>query len=197
VGSIAEAATLEDSAFGRVIGKRLSPIVSGDADATSAFLATVVPAGKAGWATVLGAYQDKLVLVPDHGAGDAFWVIDPKTGAATAMLRDGTGGAVEKCGKLNGADRWNIGVGILGFACVFNPIPYVCVGLTVLSAVLTATSVILNKSVGETTTFSVFSGVFGASGPGASLKPPIPVGGGLAVVGVIILLTLISFECFD
>ena len=191
LASIAEAATFEQSAFSRVNGKKLSPIVTGDADATANFLATVPPAGKAGWTTVLAAYQGKLVLVPARGEGDAFWVVDPETGATTAVLRDGTGGAYD-CPSIGTLDAINLAVGVLGIGCTLGaPFPFTCLGLTVASIALTVASIIENGT-GDTTAFGVFSGVFGASVPGV---PKIGLGGRVGVVGVVLALTLISLEC--
>ncbi|MGW6282631.1 hypothetical protein [Kribbella sp. NPDC055071] len=194
--SVAEAATFDDSAFNRVSGQKLTPILTGDADKTAAFLATVPAAGKSAWSTVLGAYQDKLVLVPAAGTGGALWVVDPTSGATTAVLLDGTGGALDSCPKLNKWDVLNLIVGVGGLACTLGAVvnPLFCVGMTVFSIAFTAASVI-ESGAGETTPFGLFGSVFGASLP-ASMKVPMPgIGGRIGVAGLLITLTLITLEC--
>jgi hypothetical protein len=200
LASVAEAATFDDSAFSRIDGKKLSPILAGDTDAVAAFVATVPAAAKADWGTVLAAYQDKLVLVPALGAGDAFWVVDPHSGATTAMLRDGTGGAYDGCPSLNGADWANLVVGVLGLGCTLGgaaAFPFICLALTVASVVLTVASLIIS-GIGQTTSFGVLGTAFGATMQNPFSPAKLPgLGTRIGVAGVIIGLTLVTLECVD
>lgn len=196
--SIAEAATLDDSAFSRLIGKKLTPIVNGDGTVSAAFLASVPVAQKSAWGTVLDAYQDKNVLVPVGGAANALWVIDPGTGATTAVLLDGTGGALAVCPSLNGWDWANLVAGVIGVGCTLGAIvaPFLCAGVTAASIAFTAFSV-LQSGWTPGASFGTAGGVFGASLP-PKYAPPTPrLGGRIGVAGLVITLTLISLECAE
>ena len=71
------------------------------------FVTTLPTANQPAWEAVLYStfYQQlQHIVVPTGGTTAAFWVIDAKTGAATAMLLDGSGGARSDAGGCSSAD---------------------------------------------------------------------------------------------
>ena len=132
----AEAATFPDSAYHRLSGQKLQPVVVNDFTARDAFLATVPAARQAAWRYALTTYTDYHLVVPEKGAAEAFWVVDPNSGAGKAVLLDSTGGAMTLVAcKSDAFDELALCVAELSIFCSLSPAGYsfYCVGINVLA----------------------------------------------------------------
>ncbi|PPK68567.1 hypothetical protein V5P93_004325 [Actinokineospora auranticolor] len=190
-----------DSAHGRLLDRplRYLPIGTGVPDDVKAGLP---PSAAAVLARTLDRYAGYHRLVPANGAVNAFWVVEPLTGTATAVLPDGTGGVRQQADKdvdlllfalLIATLVAGLGCNLIGDASR-GPVYYlVCIGLTIESIALTAAGVFPPDKPPTFTTvpFSVFSTLLGL---GLSGKTALP--GRIGVTLVIAILTILSMESF-
>ncbi len=191
--SAAEAATFDDSAYQRLSGRRLQSLAVGDLGAFNSFINTVPTGNQARWTAVLRKYEDFHRLVPAGATSEALWIVAPDTGVAKAILLDGTGGAfsVHEC-ELSGEDIFSLILSAIGLICTIGgPAinPWFCLGVTVLSVVMTVV-VIFEEAGSAGTPYGAFATAFGAVG-----KKTASIGGRLGVAGVVITLTAISLQC--
>lgn len=191
--SVAEAATFDDSAYERLSGRSLVPLVVGDLGGYDSFLKGVTADKRDAWAAVLRKYEDFHRLVPAGGTSDALWIVSPDTGVTKAILLDGTGGAfgIQQC-ELSGEDIFSLILSALGLICTVGGAainPWFCLGVTVLSVIMTVV-VIFEEAGSSGTPYGAFATAFGAGG-----KKVASLGGRLGVAGVVITLTAISLQC--
>ena len=93
----AEATNFDSSAFSSLVGRPLTFLPATDYGPWRTFLNALPAAQQPGWEAVLNTTfytATQHALVPTGGATAAFWVVDSTTGAATAVLLDGSGGAL-------------------------------------------------------------------------------------------------------
>jgi hypothetical protein len=203
----AEAANFDASAFSSLAGQPLTFIAAGDHAALDTFVDTLPAAQQAAWDSALETIYFLAtlhILVPTGGSTAAFWVVDSSTGAATAVLLDGSGGAMSDdastCGSGIDAstlviDALNLLLAILVNACIAlaksgagTASSFFCTG-KMASAIYAGTGLILviasGYSGGPWSALASFAGLF------------IPIAGksaGAARVGkVAVSLTLTAF----
>jgi hypothetical protein len=183
----AEAANFDSSAFTSLTGLDLTFIGVGDSSGINTFVATLPAADQPAWEAVLYStfYQQlQHIVVPTGGTTAAFWVIDAKTGAATAMLLDGSGGARSDAGGCTSADfgvLLNLLNGLLSLfsiGCTFAG--FTCLGPQTAEIYL-ITGLILAVVGG------IYSGNFlGAIASVAALAIPFNVAGNVAKLGSVV-----------
>jgi hypothetical protein len=144
-----EGATFADSAFSRLSGTALTVLAAGDGNAADAFLKTVPSAQQTAWQTVIGTYASVHILVPKGAVAAAMWVVDPNSGATSAVLLDGSGGALTvaaACPPATDGEKLMViinGLLTLGnLVCVFTVVPYFCMGVTVANIAILAAAVL-------------------------------------------------------
>ena len=144
-----EGATFADSAFSRLTGTALTVLAAGDGNAVDAFLKTVPSAQQTAWQTVLGTYSAVHILAPKGAVAAAMWVVDPNSGATSAVLLDGSGGALTvaaACPPATDGEKLMViinGLLTLGnLVCVFTPVPYFCMGVTVANIAILTTAIL-------------------------------------------------------
>ncbi len=109
----AEGAYFDSSAFASLADQSLTFIAVGDHAGIDTFIATLPTAQQPAWQAILfSTYypQTQHLLVPTAGAIAAFWVVDAATGAATAVLLDGSGGALSEDARCNNGSLDGVGV---------------------------------------------------------------------------------------
>jgi hypothetical protein len=93
----AEAASFDASAFSSLAGRPLTFLSATTRGPWDAFINALPAAQQSAWGGVLNtAYYTSTqhALVPTGATTAAFWIVDSSTGAATAVLLDGSGGAM-------------------------------------------------------------------------------------------------------
>ncbi len=93
----AEATNFDASAFSSLAGRPLTFLPAGTRGPWDTFIDALPAAQQPAWEAVLNTTFYGLTLhavVPTGGATAAFWIVDSTTGAATAVLLDGSGGAL-------------------------------------------------------------------------------------------------------
>jgi hypothetical protein len=186
-----EAVAFDTSAFSQLVGKPLATLAQGDSAASEAFLQTVPAAQQPSWQTVLDEYAYFHVLAPTGGAVPALWVIDPATGAATAVLLDGSGGALAvyaSCDPLSQNEKILLVVNTLltlaSLACLFPINVYFCLGATTLGIFFTVYGILADGAIGLT---GVPGTLVGLNVPGSAGRF-IPKTGFGGVIGAIVIL---------
>ncbi len=205
--AMSEAVTLDDSAYNRLRGQSLVALVAGDYRGLDGFVASVPAEKQTSWRTVLAIYDGSHFVVPAAGAADALWVVDPASGAASAVMLDGSGGAIAtaECEGPSTIDFINAILALLGLLCTFAIVTAVwfCVGLTVASVGLMVIALFADDFT-PGTPFGVMSTIWGSSldfsiGPGVTslgkITPIKSIGGRFGVAAVVLLLLAISLEC--
>jgi hypothetical protein len=186
--SAAEAATFHDSAYTRLSGQTLVPVVSGDPGAASAYLKTVPPGRAAAWKAMLTVYQDYHLLLPQAGAADAFWIVEPNTGVAKAMLLDGTGGGLirSKCSYDN-FDQAGIALAMLSIMCSgpISSYSLYCVGINTAATGMAVAS-LFNSHWDPGTPVSIALGVY---------NPWESMAGTSAGIGIMLLMITLQSGC--
>jgi hypothetical protein len=194
--SAAEAATFDDSAYSRLSGRPLTALPYGDFGAQNAFLKTVPPNKLEAWSTMASLYEDLHKLVPASGAGDAFWVVDPDTGAAKAMLLDSTGGAIIHDGcNFSATDQMAMTLSMLAVMCSYSPevFPVVCLGINTAATAMTVAG--LFDPASDANLGSPFSALLGAFNP-LGVGNFTPQYGTLnAAIGLALILVTIQSSC--
>ena len=92
----AEATSFDASAFSSLTGRSLTFLPASTRGPWDTFIDALPAAQQPSWQAVLNTTYytaTQHALVPSGGTTAAFWVIDAATGAATAVLLDGSGGA--------------------------------------------------------------------------------------------------------
>jgi hypothetical protein len=142
----AEATNFQASAFSSLTGRPLTLIPAEDSGALRTYVNAQPAAQQDAWEAVLiPIYESQrlLALVPTDGKTAAFWVVDSLTGAATAVLLDGSGGALTDDANCTFADDWlstflnyaNAILVLVAIGCLINAPPtnagiYYCLGKT-------------------------------------------------------------------
>ncbi len=193
--SEAEAATFADSAYKRLSGRQLTALASGDGAAITAFLKTVPAAKLDAWAAMARVYQDFHLLVPVAGGADAFWAVDQDSGAAKAVLLDGTGGGVilTAC-HYDDFDQAAIALAMLSIMCAYGGAiyPLFCTGINAASAAMCAAAQFVYTTHRDAgTPYGLGVGVLGAIGS-LDAFPNFS-----AAVGVVLLLITLQKACSE
>ena len=162
--SAAEALTFGDSGYSRLLGRPLVSLATADYGAANAFINSVPPGMRQTWKDLLHIYQDYHVLAPSAGASDAFWVVDPATGNAKAVLLDGTGGGIltARCGN-DPVDSTALSLAFLSIMCSYGGsdlYPLYCTGINTASAFMSA-ALLFTPHADAGTPFSLGMGVIG------------------------------------
>ena len=186
----AEAASMDDSAYVRLAGRKLGALPIADLGARDAFYKTVPPDRVDAWIAMSAIYWDRHLVVPQAGAGEAFWVVDPDSGVSKAVLLDGTGGAriATKC-HFSPYAEVAITLSMLSIMCGYAPevFPFVCLGITTAATAMTVASLFVPGEADAGTPFGAGAGVFN------------PLGGGFAglnaAIGVALLIVTIQASC--
>ncbi|HEY3923346.1 MAG TPA: hypothetical protein VGL75_02195 [Acidothermaceae bacterium] len=141
----AEAASFDASAFSSLAGRPLTFLPAGTRAPWDTFMNALPAAQQPAWEGVLNTTyysSTQHALVPTGAPTGAFWVVDSTTGAATAVLLDGSGGALtdDACsaGEAWLAQFLNLAGAILtlvALICIANAPPtnagiYYCLGKT-------------------------------------------------------------------
>jgi hypothetical protein len=128
----AEAANFDSSAFSSLVGRPLTFLPASDVGPWNTFVSGLPAAAQPAWQAVLNTtfYTSTLhAVVPTGATTAAFWVVDTKTGAVTAVLLDGSGGALSADGGTecaphvaSEAEEWidtlNLVLALLTSACI-------------------------------------------------------------------------------
>lgn len=187
----AEAVTYGDSAFSRLSGRTLTPIVVGDYGALNAWLNSVPADRQAAWSAIVHVYDSYHLLVPGAGAVDALWVVDPNTGVAKAVLLDSTGGGVITMAcKYDAFDQLAIAIALLSIMCAYGAaaFPFFCVGINAAAGAMAAAAMFVSPSHADAgTPYSL--GLFAIS-PYLEEFPGFNAG-----VGIILLLITLQAGC--
>jgi hypothetical protein len=189
--SQAEAATFDDSAYARLSGRGLTALAANDFSAYNEFFKTVPPARLALWKAMTRIYSDLHMVVPQAGAADAFWAVDPGTGAAKAVLLDGTGGAIvrETC-TYDGEFAMSLMLALLSIMCTETGelYAYYCTGINTAATGMCVVQIFEGKATLPATPLSLWVGIF----------KPFPKNLWFnRSVGVILLLLTLSDACTD
>ncbi len=187
--SAAEAAMFDDSAYRRLSGHALHTLATFDYPAYNEFFSTV-PSNKVGlWKAMTRIYGDHHMLVSAAGAVDAFWVVDPTTGAAKAVMLDGTGGGfIRTACKFDGEFAMSITLAYLSIMCAGAGVPYsyYCVGINVSATGMCVVQIFEGKATLPATPLGLWIGFFNP------YPNSIPFN---AAVGVVLLLLTLSDAC--
>ena len=137
----AEAATFPVSAYANLSGAALTLIKANDYGVRDAWLASLPSDQQAAWKSPIIAYDDYHRLVPAGGKAGAFWVIDPGSGVAKAVLLDSTGGGLIRAGcNYDAFDSLAMSIAFLSVLCSFGGaalFPFWCIGIQVLAVGMT------------------------------------------------------------
>ncbi|MBI5536720.1 MAG: hypothetical protein HY898_28630 [Deltaproteobacteria bacterium] len=151
-------------------------------------LPTWSDATKAAFRPLLMRYDSYVRLVPATGAVTALWLVDPRTGSATAVSADGHGGGSSHCKLAAPSDLagWlSAALTVVGLACTAtgpgseaapNTTPYACVQANVY-----AVGVLAYGSFTNPVSLLSLSGVTGVLGTAFGFAPTIPSVAGKAV----------------
>jgi hypothetical protein len=104
----AEATNFNSSAFSSLAGRPLVFLPASDDGPWDTFVKGLPAAQQPAWDAVLNTSfytSTQHALVPTGGATAAFWVVDTRTGAATAVLLDGSGGALTNDATCSAAEE--------------------------------------------------------------------------------------------
>ncbi|MFI5283568.1 MAG: hypothetical protein ACHQ0J_10650 [Candidatus Dormibacterales bacterium] len=187
--SITEAATFTDSAYRRLAGKQLTGLPAGDFAASTAFLNTVPAAKLNAWTEMTRIYNDHHLIVPAAGAGDAFWIVDPDSGAAKAVLLDGTGGAVihQTC-HFDPFDELALEIALLSVACGFTGqiFPFACLGINSAATAMTVTALFTDHADPG----SPFGAAYGLAFPFGSGVPGLD-----PAIGIMLIMVTLQKAC--
>lgn len=190
--SVAEGDAFLDSALGRLSGKALQGLASGDVAALSYFLRSVPADRLDAWRAVTTLYADYNLVVPAGGSADALWVVDPNTAVAKAVLLDGTGGGIATlpahCNP-SGEDALALLLAVLSLMCIYVPQPYsyYCVGINAVASVMCVIQ-LFDGSADPGTPISLWMGL---ADPMKNFSP----GARASVAIMLILLTLANSNC--
>lgn len=185
----AEAATFDDSAYERLSGRSLTALPAGDLGAHLAFLKTVPAERLDSWKSMASIYEDFHLVVAAAGAGDAFWAVDPVSGATKAVLLDGTGGAVIRSGcNFSATDQMALTLSMLSIMCAAaeDVFPVICLGINTADVAMTVAG-LFDPSADAGTPFGAALGVFNPLGKA--------FGGLSATIGVALILVTIQSSC--
>jgi hypothetical protein len=187
--SVAEAATFADSAYRRLAGKELTALPVGDFAANNTFLNTV-PANKLdAWTVMTRIYNDHHLIVPAAGGGDAFWIVDPDSGAAKAVLLDGTGGAmIHQTCHFDSFDELALEIAMLSVMCGYAgaAFPFACLGINSAATAMTVTALFTDHADPG----SPFGAAYGFAFPLGSGVPGLD-----ATVGIMLILVTLQKAC--
>lgn len=162
----AETTNFDASAFSSLAGRPLTLLPASTRGPWDTYINSLPTAQQPGWQAVLNTtyYAATLhALVPTGGTTAAFWVVDSTTGAATAVLLDGSGGALTNDASCTFQDDWlsifidleNALLTALALACIASSPTtagtYYCVGKTA-DAVFLITNIIFGAFSGLTAT---------------------------------------------
>jgi hypothetical protein len=136
-------------------------------------------------------YSDLHMVVPQAGAADAFWAVDPASGAAKAVLLDGTGGAIvrETC-TYDGEFAMSLMLALLSIMCTETGelYAYYCTGINTAATGMCVVQIFEGKATLPATPLSLWIGIF----------KPFPKNLWFnRSVGVILLLLTLSDACTD
>jgi hypothetical protein len=191
------------SAYARLLGKPLTAVAPGVSLPPDELLASLDPVAAEMFTQTMRTYVSYYRLLPTGGAPDAFWVVDPPTGTATAILPDGSGGVCTTVDCQQLIQALNLALLLTGLGCtlggadaVGGPAFYMsCVGLTVAAIATTAAGLFPPfGGVNEMTPYGVMSTLLGATLLGS--KAP-PLGGRIGLSLVVVILGILSMEQFD
>jgi hypothetical protein len=197
----AEAMSFGASAFSSLTGRPLSFLPASTRAPWDTFIDALPTAQQASWQAVLDTTYftaTQHALVPTGGTTAAFWVIDAATGAATAVLLDGSGGAFAADGGAECApheastaeeviDALNLLLAVLQSACIISGGIW-CTGIAA-SAIFAAASIVL-AIVAAAVNGGSFTGVvsLGALFIGiASANPYVKAAKIIALLGSVVL----------
>ncbi len=152
----AEATNFDASAFSSLAGRPLTFLPASTRDPWDTFINALPTTQQPAWQAVLNStyYVATLhALVPTGGTTAAFWVVDSTTGAATAVLLDGSGGALtdDAAASCDSESDWlskfiqlaNLMVTAYALGCIATTgNAYYCVGKVSASAYRIATVVL-------------------------------------------------------
>jgi hypothetical protein len=193
----AEAANFDSSAFASLAGRSLTVIGADDDGGLRTFVNGLPAAQQDSWEAVLIlAYetQTQIALVPTGGATAAFWVVDSKTGAVTAVLLDGSGGAMSMSAGSDCAstdvdtltaiiDGLNLLLAVLQSVCIATASEF-CIGVAA-NAVFTAVALIL-AVIGAAHSGASFTGIGSLGSLFISIAPKgIPAPAPLKIIGLL------------
>jgi hypothetical protein len=188
--SAAEAFAFDDSAYGRMSGRRLLALPVADLGARNAFYKTVPPEKVSAWTAMSAIYWNYHMVVPAGGDGDAFWLVDPDTGMSKAVLLDGTGGGRMSTGcHFSPFAEMAITLSMLSIMCSLNPefLPFACLGVTTAATAMTVASLFVPGEADAGTPFGAALGVINPLGAG--------FGALNAAIGVALILVTIQASC--
>ena len=190
----AEAASYPVSAYANLAGMAIKAIAASDYGAREAWLATLTSDQQAAWRAALIAYDGFHRLVPVDPKAAAMWVVDPNSGAAKAVLLDGTGGAMIRAAcSADAFDQLAMAIAFLSVMCSFGGaalFPFYCVGIQVAAVGMTVAAYF--KIAGKRhddigTPFSLALGLAGLAGQDfLGLEGPI---------GIILMLITLQAAC--
>ena len=145
----AEATSFDASAFSSLAGRPLTFLPADTRAPWDTFINALPTAQQPAWEAVLNTtfYGATLhALVPTGGTTAAFWIVDSTTGAATAVLLDGSGGALTDSANCTLWDGYvaemlnllNALLAIYTLACLIAASAFFCVGEVTKALYLTA-----------------------------------------------------------
>ncbi|HVC77489.1 MAG TPA: hypothetical protein VND96_13335 [Candidatus Micrarchaeaceae archaeon] len=188
--SAAEAATVADSAYGRLSNVKLTGLARDDPGGLNNWLKTVPPEKLAAWTAITHVYTDYHLVVPVAGGADALWVVDPATGVSKAVMLDSTGGGIlaGNC-HLDGFDYEALAIAELAMACsiVSSDFPIFCAGI--------------NTAASGMCVIAIFNGHADLGTPFGAIQPWLGLGEAgmqgldFSIGFALILLTLSSAGC--
>ncbi|HEV2035171.1 MAG TPA: hypothetical protein VGU71_13395 [Candidatus Dormibacteraeota bacterium] len=187
----AEAATFDDSAYRRLSGRPLTALTVGDLAARTAFLNAVAPDKLDSWKAMTFIYEDFHLLVPAAGGGDAFWIVDPGSGAAKAMLLDGAGGARILTGcKVSTYGKIAMTLSMLSIYCgtleQSGATSLQCIGINNAAIAMTVAALFIPGEADAGTPFGAALGLFNPLGSGGALN---------GALGVALILVTMQASC--
>ena len=186
-----EATAFDDTAYARLAGRTLVSLPFADGPSRIAFYKTLPPEKVAAWTQMADVYSDAHLLAPRAGEVDAFWVVDPDSGAAKAVFLDSTGGAITrlKC-KFSPYAEMAITLSILAIICsAAESTGAGCLGINSAATAMTVAALFIP---GEADAGTPFGAALGLINPFGGVKG---FGGFGAGIGIALLIVTIQASC--